>query len=115
MTRTHGAGSSHDDTGHRAEPVGGATRTWLHAWHEGYADAMTRCAQPLHGAQPPQWRTDVADTAGRPREVVVADADGRITVTPPPGAGFSLNPDQADLLALATQAASNRARRLASR
>lgn len=58
-----------------------------------------------------QWRTNAEDATSRPREVVVSDSPGRVTVTPPPGAGFSLDTDQCDLFILALQAANARARR----
>jgi hypothetical protein len=92
-------------------PVGIVHQTWLQAWHEGYADARSGRSQLHNGGRPHlQWRTAVEDAAGRPREVVIVDADGRVVVSPPPGEGFSLDPDQADLLAAAIQTASNRAR-----
>lgn len=58
-----------------------------------------------------EWRTNVTDAMSRPREVVVSDSPGRVTVAPPPGEGFSLDPDQCDLLILALLAANNRARK----
>jgi len=58
-----------------------------------------------------QWRSEVEDAAGRTREVVVTQSGKRVTVQPPPGEGFSMSPDQADLLMYAIETASNLARR----
>jgi len=58
-----------------------------------------------------QWHAAAEDPAGRLREVIVTSERGRVAVSPPPGEGFSMNADEADNLALAILAASNRARR----
>jgi hypothetical protein len=61
------------------------------------------------------WQLSVADAMGRPRAVGVDTYDHRITVTTPPGEGFSMNPDEADQLAAALLAASSRARQVGAR
>jgi hypothetical protein len=106
MTRGQAANSLHSN-GYLARPAIGP-RQWEQAWHAGYLDAMFGHVEVRTGPPPPmEWRTGVEDATGRPREIVVTEADGRITVSLPPGEGFSINPDQADLLALALLSASN--------
>jgi hypothetical protein len=81
---------------------------WRREWREGYLDAVFGDVETRTAPRPPmEWRTGVEDAAGRTREVVVTETDGVITVSPPPGEGFSITTDQADLLALALLSASN--------
>jgi hypothetical protein len=88
-------------------------RSWQRTWDEGYANAMAAAAGREHWDRDRslEWRTDVVDPTGRPRAVVVTSANGRVSVAPPPGEGFSMTPDQADVLALAIRAASSHAQR----
>jgi hypothetical protein len=73
---------------------------------------LTKPVRPADGVGASEWRADVEDATGRPREVLVAGAAGRVNVLPPPGAGFAMDPDQAERLAFAMLCASNRARQL---
>lgn len=57
-----------------------------------------------------EWRVTVLDAASRRREVVVTSQDGRVTVDPPPPAGFSMTASEADQLAGALYAAAGYAR-----
>ncbi|MFI7678353.1 hypothetical protein [Actinophytocola sp. NPDC049390] len=56
-----------------------------------------------------EYRIEVDDAVARRRQVVVSDAPGKIHIAPPPGAGFILTADEADLLDLAIIAAYRRA------
>jgi hypothetical protein len=112
MTRAHGTSNPfQQELDRRAAMVEQANPAWAGAWHQGYAEVLMAFDPPAGGAS--EWRSDVEDATGRDREVQVASAANRVNFLPPPGAGFSMDPDQADRLAIALQCAANRARQLA--
>jgi hypothetical protein len=56
------------------------------------------------------WHVEVNDVHERPRVVGIRTGRGLVRVATPPGEGFTLTPDQCDVLHASLKAAGDRAR-----
>jgi hypothetical protein len=64
----------------------------------------------LHQGDPFHWTAPVRDPFGRERVVRIAARANRVVLIVPPGEGFEVEPDEAEFLAAALRAASERSR-----